>query len=109
MRDGDDRNRHERTCSILGAGRSEQTTKATRFIRNDSSSEHPKFINRLALREMVWVLETVYGYARTNVTLALEKILRTKQFELEDHPEAWPSFREYQEGADFRLYLHRRC
>jgi predicted nucleic-acid-binding protein len=31
----------------------------------------------------------------------LEKVLRTAQFRIEDHQEAWSSFREYQAGADF--------
>ena len=38
---------------------------------------------------------------REKVILALEKILRTKQFIIEDHQEAWMSFREYQAGGDF--------
>jgi predicted nucleic-acid-binding protein len=31
----------------------------------------------------------------------LERILRTTQFKIEDHQEAWSSLREYQAGADF--------
>jgi predicted nucleic-acid-binding protein len=79
----------------------EQARKASRFITNECSSDDPGFINRIVLCEMVWVLETAYGYARDNVALALEKILRTTQFEIEDHQEAWSSFREYQNGDDF--------
>jgi predicted nucleic-acid-binding protein len=79
----------------------EQARKATRFITNECSSEAPGLINRIVLCELVWVLETAYGYARENVAFALEKILRTAQFKIEDHQEAWSSFREYQDGADF--------
>jgi predicted nucleic-acid-binding protein len=79
----------------------EQARKATRFITNECSSEDPGLINRIVLCELVWVLETAYGYARENVALALEKILRTTQFTIEDHQEAWSSFREYQDGGDF--------
>ena len=79
----------------------EQARKATRFITNECSPENPGLINRIVLCELVWVLETAYGYARENVALALEKILRTAQFTIEDHQEAWSSFREYQGGADF--------
>jgi predicted nucleic-acid-binding protein len=78
-----------------------QARKATRFITNECSSEDPGLINRIVLCELVWVLESAYGYARANVALALEKILRTTQFTIEDHQEAWSSFREYQGGADF--------
>ena len=79
----------------------EQAKKATRFITNECSSEDLGFVNRIVLCELVWVLETAYGYAREKVALALQKILRTVQFEIEDHQEAWSSFREYQDGADF--------
>src|SRR5579871_2540557 len=79
----------------------EQARKATRLITNECSSEDPGFINRIVLCELVWVLETAYGYAREQVAFALEKILRTAQFEIEDHQEAWSSLREYQNGADF--------
>lgn len=79
----------------------DQARKATRFITNECSSDDPGLINRIVLCELVWVLEAAYGYPREKVALALEGILRTTQFEIEDHQEAWSSFREYQEGGDF--------
>jgi predicted nucleic-acid-binding protein len=66
----------------------EQARKATRFITNECASEDPGFINRIGLSELVWVLETAYGYAREQVSLALGKILRTAHFEIEGHQEA---------------------
>ncbi len=66
----------------------EQARKATRFITNECASEDPGFINRIVLSELVWVLETAYGYAREQVSLALGKILRTAHFEIEGHQEA---------------------
>jgi predicted nucleic-acid-binding protein len=80
---------------------SEQASRATRFITNDCSPDEPGFINRFVLCEFVSVLETAHGYARDSVAVALEKILRTAQFRIEDQQEAWASFRAYQEGADF--------
>jgi predicted nucleic-acid-binding protein len=47
------------------------------------------------------VLETAYEYPRQRVALALENILRTAEFIIEDHQEAWLAFREYQKGGDF--------
>jgi predicted nucleic-acid-binding protein len=79
----------------------DQALKAARFITNECSSEDPGMINRIVLCELVWVLESAYGYAREKVALALEKILRTTQLTIEDHQEAWSSFRAYQDGADF--------
>ncbi len=79
----------------------DQARKAARFVANECSSDDPALINRIVLCELVWVLESAYGYPREKVALALEKILRTAQFRIEDHQEAWSSFREYQEGGDF--------
>ena len=79
----------------------DQTKKVVRFITNDCVSESPGFVNRVVLCELVWVLESAYGYPREKVQLALGKMLRTSQLRIEDHQEAWAAFREYQAGADF--------
>ncbi|MFZ0889220.1 MAG: type II toxin-antitoxin system VapC family toxin [Candidatus Binataceae bacterium] len=79
----------------------DQAKKAARFIANECSADAPGLINRIVMCELVWVLETAYGYPRGGVAFALEKILRTTQFRIEDHQEAWSSLREYQAGADF--------
>jgi predicted nucleic-acid-binding protein len=79
----------------------EQARKATHFITNECSADDTGLINRIVLCELVWVLETAYEYPRNRVALALEKILRTAQFTIEDHEEAWLAFRNYQNGADF--------
>ena len=79
----------------------DQARKAERFISNECSAEAPALINRIVMCELVWVLETAYGYPRATVAFALEKILRTTQFLVEDHQSAWLSLREYQAGGDF--------
>lgn len=79
----------------------EQARKATYFITNECSTDDTGLINRIVLCELVWVLETAYEYPRSAVAMALEKILRTAQFTVEDHQEAWLAFRDYQNGADF--------
>lgn len=79
----------------------DQARKAAQFILDHCSGEDPGLINRIVLCELVWVLETAYEYPRHRVALALESILRTAEFTIEDHQEAWLAFREYQKGADF--------
>jgi predicted nucleic-acid-binding protein len=79
----------------------EQARRAVEFITSECSVDTPALIDRIVLCELVWVLESAYGYSRDKVSLALEGILRTKQFTIENHQEAWCSFREYQDGADF--------
>ncbi len=78
-----------------------QNRKAAAFITKDCSADSPGLINRVVLCEVVWVLETAYQYPRSQVAQALDRILRTSQFEIEDHQEAWSALREYQAGGDF--------
>ena len=77
----------------------EQARKATYFITNECSTDDTGLINRIVLCELVWVLETAYDYPRNAVAMALEKILRTAQFTVEDHQEAWLAFRDYQRSS----------
>jgi predicted nucleic-acid-binding protein len=79
----------------------EQARKAGQFISRECTADNPALINRIVLCEMIWVLESAYGYSREKVALALGKILRAAQFRVEDHQEAWISYRQYQAGADF--------
>jgi predicted nucleic-acid-binding protein len=79
----------------------EQAKRAARFIAAHCTSEEPGYINRIVLCELVWVLESAYGYSSQTVAPVLERLLRTTQFRVEDHQEAWLSLREYQQGADF--------
>jgi predicted nucleic-acid-binding protein len=78
-----------------------QGRKAAAFITKECSADSPGLINRIVLCEVVWVLETAYRYARSQVAQALDRILRTSQFEIEDHQDAWSALREYQAGGDF--------
>jgi predicted nucleic-acid-binding protein len=78
-----------------------QGRKAAVFITKECSADSPGLINRVVLCEVVWVLETAYRYPRSQVAQALDRILRTSQFEIEDHQDAWSALREYQAGDDF--------
>ncbi len=78
-----------------------QSRKAAAFIAKECSADAPGLINRIVLCEVVWVLERAYQYPRIQVARALDRILRTSQFKIEDHQEAWSALREYQIGGDF--------
>jgi len=83
----------------------DQARKASRFIAEGCTAEDPGIVNRIVLCELVWVLESAYSYSREKVALALEGMLRTAQFKIENHEEAWSSLREYRSGADFAAAL----
>ena len=79
-----------------------QSRRAAQLIARECTKESPGFINRIVLCELVWVLESAYGYSKETIAGVLEKVLRTSQFQVEDLPVAWTAFRLYQKGkADF--------
>lgn len=79
-----------------------QSRKATQVIATRCTRDDPGFINRIVLCELVWVLESAYGYSKETIVAVLEKLLRTSQLKIEDTQSAWTSFRMYQKGkADF--------
>ena len=51
------------------------------------TEEHPGFVCREVLVELVWVLERAYGFARTQVAEALDGLLAAEELVLET-PEA---------------------
>lgn len=79
-----------------------QARIASQVISRDCTRESPGFINRIVLCEVVWVLETAYGYPKETIAGVLEKLFRTSQLQVEDVQTAWSAFRSYQKGkADF--------
>jgi predicted nucleic-acid-binding protein len=79
-----------------------QSRKATQVITKQCTRDDPGFINRIVLCELVWVLESAYGYSKDTVVAVLDKLLRTSQLKIEDAQSAWTAFRMYQKGkADF--------
>jgi predicted nucleic-acid-binding protein len=79
-----------------------QSRKATQVITKQCTRDDPGFINRVVLCELVWVLESAYGYSKDTIVPVLEKLLRTSQLKIEDVQAAWTAFRMYQKGkADF--------
>jgi predicted nucleic-acid-binding protein len=60
-----------------------QFAKARRLIEQAVSGEQRLFINTVVLCELTWVLESAYGYTRTEIGDVLERMLTTAQFEIE--------------------------
>ena len=73
-----------------------QARKAVRAIEDTASKGEELFVADIVVCELVWVLETSYGYGRDEIAPVLEKILRTRQFCFEEKDLLW------QAGADYR-------
>lgn len=59
-------------------------------------------IDSIVLCELVWVLEAGYGFSRTEIAAALERILATAQFEIESKDLALAALDDFrQSAADF--------
>ena len=53
------------------------------------------FIGIIVLCELVWVLETGYNFKRSEITMAIERILATAQFEIEDKDLAQSALQDF--------------
>lgn len=78
-----------------------QAEKAERFLRDNTSSSHPAFINCIVLVELEWVLRSVYGYERALIADALEKLLDSPGRAIEREGEVREAAAAYRRGKDF--------
>ncbi len=54
------------------------------FISRQCTLDDPGFINHIVLCELVWVLETSYGYSKPMILETLYKLISTSQFAIEN-------------------------
>ena len=79
-----------------------QGPMAAACVLETCTPDEPCALNRIVLCELVWVLESAYGYARPSVAGVIERILRTGEFAVEDVDVAWAALAAYRDsGADF--------
>ena len=83
-----------------------QARKATRVIEEGAQEDSALFITAVVMCELVWVLESAYGYGRDQVAPVLEQILRTRQFCFEEKDLLWQALTDFRAGrGDFSDYL----
>jgi predicted nucleic-acid-binding protein len=83
-----------------------QAKIASACIRKIIASGEACFVNVIVLCELVWVLESAYGFRRREIAEVLEKILMTKQFEIESKEIVRLAVSDYRDGqADFADYI----
>jgi predicted nucleic-acid-binding protein len=75
-----------------------QAARAARELERDERF----LIGSVVLCELVWVLETGYGFTRAEIGVALERILATAQFEIEGKDLALSALDDFRSStADF--------
>jgi predicted nucleic-acid-binding protein len=87
-----------------------QSAAAASEIEQAARSGAKLVISPILLCELVWVLESAYGRSRGEVAGALDRVLRTAQFDVLEKDLLWPALEEYRRGpGDFAdYYLGRR-
>lgn len=72
-----------------------QAARAAREIERDERF----LIGSVVLCELVWVLETGYGFSRIEIAATLEKILATAQFDIEGKDLALAALDDFKSSA----------
>ena len=86
-----------------------QSPKATQLIES-LSNDAPGYITMVSVVELYWVLTSCYGLSDTQVTQALEAILRSKQLLVERADQVMRALRVFAFGkADFADCLIERA
>ena len=83
-----------------------QGDRAASFIRKTIDSGESCYINHIVFCELVWVLESAYRFKKYEIVDVLEKLLITKQLEIEAKDTVRQALNEYKQGkSDLSDYL----
>jgi predicted nucleic-acid-binding protein len=83
-----------------------QAARVDTLVDESLSSDEAVLLNGIVLCETVWVLESAYGFSRGVVAEVLEKILLTRQFDVEGREEVWRALGRFRRSrGDFADYL----
>lgn len=75
-----------------------QSRKATNLIERKLNEENPGFINVVALVEAAWVLDSAYGFAVSEIALAIERMLQTPTLVVDHEQEVFSAMSALKEG-----------
>jgi predicted nucleic-acid-binding protein len=82
-----------------------QARIATSEIEAAAKRDEKLLIRPLVLCELVWVLESAYGFGKTEIVHVLDLMMRTAQFEIAQKEIVWQALDEYNLGkGDFSDY-----
>lgn len=86
---------------LLTGDDQKQQQIAQAYLKRSCSQERPAYINRIVVAETVWVLERGYRYERSQIAAALEDVLHTVEFHVEDREAVELALAMYRDGAGF--------
>ena len=83
-----------------------QAALSSSYIGRAIAGGESCFINHIVLCEIVWVFESAYGFTKKEIIDVLEKMLATRQFEIERKDIVRQAVSDYGQGrGDFADYL----
>ena len=86
-----------------------QSPKASELIESLTTLS-PGFVSLVSVVELVWVLQSCYQSAKSDVVTVLETLLRTRELTLEHAEIIWQALRRFTASqADFADCLIERC
>ncbi|WP_010176262.1 PIN domain-containing protein [Pseudomonas sp. PAMC 25886] len=86
-----------------------QSPKASRLIESLTPAS-PGFVSLVSVVELVWVLQSSYQSAKSEVIAVLETLLRTRELTVEHAEVIWQALRRFTSTkADFADCLIERC
>lgn len=86
-----------------------QSAKASELIESLTATS-PGFISLVSIVELVWVLQSCYQSAKSDVVTVLETLLRTRELTVEHAEVIWQALRRFMANkADFADCLIERC
>ena len=86
-----------------------QSPKASELIESLTTFS-PGFVSLVSVVELVWVLQSCYQSAKSDVVTVLETLLRTRELTIEHAEIIWQALRRFTASkADFADCLIERC
>lgn len=83
-----------------------QARQAEEILRRTAASGEQVLLPDIVLCELEWVLESVYGFPRTDIAQTLERLLAADEFTFLDRSAVGAALQRYTGGkADFSDYL----
>ena len=86
-----------------------QSAKASELIESLTTAS-PGFVSLVSILELVWVLQSCYQSAKSDVVMVLETLLRIRELTVEHAEIIWQALRKFVANkADFADCLIERC
>ena len=87
-----------------------QAALATHAIEEAAAKGEKLLLQPLVFCELIWVLESAYGFLKADILKVLERVLRTAQFEISEKDLLWSALADYRSGkGDFSDYYLGRA